>query len=84
MRIKFEKGMTPEAIGRVFADYVRENNLVIGSVNMYIQTYDEDMKPEPFKKKEKNYLLCSPSEATKAEYDRDVVNIRRNRMKAGV
>jgi hypothetical protein len=82
MRIKFEKGMTPEKIAEVFVDFIRENDITIGSVNMYLQTYDENMKVEPFNKNE--YLVCNPSEATKAQYDKELVNTRRKRMKAVV
>jgi hypothetical protein len=82
MRIKFEKGMTPEKIAEVFVDFIRENDITIGSVNMYIQTYDESMKAEPFNRNE--YLVCNPSEATKAQYDKEMVNARRKRMKAVV
>jgi hypothetical protein len=82
MRIKFEKGMTPEKIAEVFVDFIRENDITIGSVNMYVQTYDENMKIEPFNRNE--YLVCDPSEATKAQYDKETVNARRKRMKVVV
>ena len=81
MRIKFEKGMTPEAIGRAFVEFAKENNIVIGAVNMYVQTYDDEMSAEKFKKDEEIFI-CSPSETTKQRYSEDMATIRRKRMKA--
>lgn len=80
MRIKYKKGITPERIAEHFVNYVRENNLVIGAVNIYIQTYDEEMKPEAFTRGD-NYLICEPLDAAKEEYAADVVEVRRRRMK---
>lgn len=80
MRIKFEKGMTPERIAAEFVRFVRKNGLVIGAVNVYIQTYDEKMKAEKHDKG--NYFLCTPPEKYKTEYSEDVARIRRKRMKA--
>lgn len=82
MRMKFEKGMTPESIGKVFANFIRDNNIIIGAVNMYFQTYDEEMKAEKFGKFEGEYFVCKPSEQSKVDYEQDVANIRRKRMKA--
>ncbi len=79
MRIKFEKGMTPERIAQAFVDFVRQNELVIGSVNIYIQTYDENMKAE--KNNNDTYTICEPSEKLKTEYTEDVASIRRGRLK---
>jgi len=78
VRIKFEKGMTPEAISQIFTQFIRESGLVIGAVNIYIQTYDDDMKPVKFDKKE--YFVCKPSESTKKEYQEDVARIRRDKI----
>lgn len=80
MRIKFEKGMTPERIAQAFVDYVRQNELVIGAVNVYIQTFDESMKP--MRETAEDYTVCSPSEFLKKEYADDVALIRRGRLKA--
>jgi len=84
MRIKFEKGFTPERMAQSLVNYIRQNNLVIGSVNIYIQTYDDEMKPEKFKRGEEEYLVCTPTEIAKKEYDKDVATIRRSKMKAVV
>ena len=81
MRIKFEKGMTPEAIGRAFVDYIRENSIIIGAVNMYVQTYGPDGKAEKYSRDD-DILMCSPSPATKKRYIEEVAEIRRRRMKA--
>lgn len=81
MRIKFEKGMTPERVADAFVKFVRENNLVIGAVNIYVQTYDEKMKPDKFNKYEDGYYVCKPSEKAVTEYSEDVAELRRSRMK---
>lgn len=80
MRLKLEKGMTPERIAQAFVDFVRMNKLVIGSVNVYIQTYDENMKAE--KTQSDEWTICKPSELLKQEYADDVALIRRGRLKA--
>jgi hypothetical protein len=79
MRIKFEKGFTPERIADAFVEYVRENNLLIGSVNIYLQTYDDEMKTEKFTS---DYTEFSPCDRTKKEYENEVVEYRRGKMKA--
>ena len=81
MRIKFEKGMTPERMAKAFVDFIRSNEHVIGTVNMYIQTYDEEMKVEDYKR-DGRYFVCSPSDEAIAEYNEDVVSMRRKRIKA--
>ena len=80
MRLKFEKGMTPERMAKMFVEFIRQQDYVIGSVNMYIQTYDEDMNPVDFDKND--YFVCKPSKEAKTEYTNDVARIRRKRMKA--
>ena len=82
MRIKFEKGMTPEAISRMFVDFIRERELVIGAVNVYIQTYDNDMQPEQFRREREGMFVCKPSDETKHIYEEEVANIRRKKFKA--
>lgn len=48
MRIKFKKGVTPKAMASTFLRVLEEKGSVIGSVNIYVQEYDDDMKPIPF------------------------------------
>ena len=80
MRIKFEKGMTPERIAESFVNFIRGKNLAIGSVNMYIQVYDEEMKPVKFEDEEEMFV-CTPSETAIKEYENDVIHIRRHMIK---
>ena len=83
MRIKFEKGMTPERMADTLIKYIYEHDIVIGAVNMYIQTYDEEMKPEKYcKGNEESYLSCTPTETAKQEYNEYVAAIRRGKFKA--
>lgn len=82
MRIKFEKGMTPERVAEAFVKFVRENDLVIGAVNIYVQTYDEQMKPEKFNSGKDEYYVCKPNEKIIDEYAEDIAHIRRGRLKA--
>jgi len=82
VRLKFEKGMTPELIAKTFVNFIRDNNMVIGAVNVYIQTYDNEMKPEKFKRNDDEFYVCKPSDTAKKMYQEDVVKMRRKRMKA--
>ena len=77
MRLKFEKGMTPEAIAKIFVQFMRENDVIIGTVNMYIQTYDDEMKLQ----NTNDFFVCKPCDATKHDYEDDVVNERRRKIK---
>jgi hypothetical protein len=78
MRIKFEKGMTPEAIAETFVDFIYKNNLLIGSVNMYVQTYDDHVKAQ----KTEDYFVCSPGDKTKKDYTDYAADLRRRKFKA--
>lgn len=80
MRIKFEKGMTPEKVADAFVKFIRKNDIVIGAVNVYVQTYDKEMNPEKFGKQE-DYYVCKPDENLINEYSEDVADIRRGRMR---
>ena len=77
MRLRYKKGIPPEAIIESIGDYLKDK--VIGSVNVYIQEYDENMKPVKFD------CGCISFEATdfgKKMYDEDAAQIRRSKMKA--
>jgi hypothetical protein len=79
MRIKFQKGMTPEDVTSVLLDYINENNLIVGSVNVFLQLFDEEGKAiNDFKDPE--MLVYSTSNTEKyADY---VAKIRRRCIKA--
>lgn len=79
MRIKFEKGIVPERMAEHLVNYIRENNLIVGSVNIYIQILDENGKM--VREDDSNYLSVSPGELSKKQYAEDVANIRRGRLK---
>ena len=82
MRIKFEKGCTPEMVCDSLFKIIEREQLIIGSVNIYIQTYDEEMQPNSFMEdKHGSYTLFSPSQASINEYENQVVEIRRSRLK---
>lgn len=78
MRLKFEKGMTPEAIAETFVNFIYENNLLIGSVNMYIQTYNEQAKAQ----NTGDYFVCTPGDTTKKDYADYAADLRRSKFKA--
>lgn len=81
MRIKFEKGMTPEAIASAFVGLIRQNDIIIGIVNMYVQTLENDGNEVG---KNNDFFVCKPNDELKKKYDDDVANIRRNRIKVVV
>lgn len=79
MRIKFEKGIVPEQMAETLVNFIRDNNLIVGSVNVYIQTLDDQGKT--IKDDDETYTCFSPSEISKKQYAEDVANIRRGRLK---
>lgn len=79
MRIKFKKGIPPEAMSRMLLDIINERDLVIGSVNVYVQEYGEDMKPVKF---DSEYLVVEAAGVTSDRYSEYVAAQRRKRMKA--
>lgn len=79
MRIKFEKGIIPERMAETLVSLIRENNLIIGTVNVYITTLDENGKV--IKDDDGEYTCFSPGELSKKQYVEDVASIRRGRLK---
>ncbi len=80
MRIKYEKGFTPERIADHLTRFIRENDITIGAVNVYLQLYDENMKP--IKHGNDEYYVVTPGDYSKREYIDDTANARRRRMRA--
>ena len=78
MRIKFERGMTPEVMADIFVKLIRNNNVIIGTVNMYVQTLENE-GVEAFHNNE--LLVCKPNDILVERYENDVSNIRRKRIK---
>lgn len=81
MRLKFNKGLTPETITEALLEYINENELIIGSVNVFIQLYDKDGKLiNDFK--DKNMIVFSPTPKCKEDYAEYVAKLRRKSIKA--
>jgi len=80
MRIKYGKGIAPETIAKHFVDFVYENGLVIGTVNIYIQTYDDEMKPMRFDD-EGEYLVVEPREIAGEQYINYMSQMRRQKIR---
>ena len=78
MRIKFKKGLTPEAIADLFLDIVDRRGLVIGAVNIYIQEYDEKMKVI---QKDETYIEVSPTDVGLIGYEDYSAGLRRGQLK---
>ena len=55
MRIKFKKGCHPDHIIDYLRDMLKFPDAYIGSVNVYVQMYDKEMKPVKFNNDE--YLI---------------------------
>jgi len=81
MRIKFKKGMTPEGVARMFLDIVEDRGFLIGSVNIYFQEYDENMKAVRFED-EHEYIEVAPNEHGKKQYSEYQADLRRSKLKA--
>jgi hypothetical protein len=81
MRIRFKKGMTPENVARVFLDIIGERGFVLGSVNIYFQEYDENMKLIKFEN-DTEFLEVTPSEHSQKQYTEYQADLRRSKLKA--
>jgi hypothetical protein len=79
MRIKFKKGLSPEAVASYFLNIVEGREKVIGSVNIYVQEYDEDMKPI---KDDGSYIEVAPNQAGLRNYAEYSADLRRSKLKA--
>lgn len=77
MRIKFKKGVPPDAIIGALQEYLQDK--IIGSVTVYVQEYDDDMKPIKFDDK---YIQFDATDLGKEQYGNYVADQRRKRMKA--
>lgn len=80
MRVKFEKGCTPETIAEEFYKIMTEEFHLIGAVNIYIQSYDEDMKVERFDRYAQ-YVTYKPHDQEKKNYRAYEAEQRRKKMK---
>lgn len=79
MRIKFQKGMAPEDMTRYFLKILRDRNALIGTVNIYVQEYDDNLNTV---KEDDGYYLVNPTASGKAKYDDYAADIRRSKLKA--
>lgn len=79
MRIKFKKGVPPEIVANTFLEIMRDRQNVIGTVNIYVQEYGEDMK---MIKQDQDWIEVSPTDAGLREYGDYSADLRRNRLKA--
>ena len=79
MRIKFKKGCHPDHIIDYLRDMLKFPDAYIGSVNVYVQMYDKEMKPVKFNNDE--YLIVEPGELSKQKYTEYVADFRRSAMK---
>lgn len=79
MRIKFQKGMTPEDMAKYFLKILRDRQSLIGAVNVYVQEYDDNLK---IVKEEDGYYLVKSNESSQAKYNDYAADIRRSKLKA--
>jgi len=77
MRIKFKKGMTPEDIADMFVRITNDRNALIGTVNIYVQEYDEKLKAV----KDEEYIEVKPTEYGKSRYNEYSSELRRSKLK---
>lgn len=77
MRIKFNKGMTPEDIANMFVRVVNERNNIVGTVNIYFQEHDENLKQV----KDEDYIEVRPTEYGLNRYNEYAAELRRDNLK---
>lgn len=78
MRIKFEKGITPEMMATEFLKLVNEHGKLVGSVNMYVQFFNENMKTD----RDGIMITCSPTDKESDYYSKYAAGKRRESLKA--
>ena len=84
MRIKFREGMTIERVADILVNLIKNGDIIIGEVDVYVSTYDECMKLNPRTDDKIHYIKCTPTDEHRREYAEDVVRLRRARMKEGL
>ena len=77
MRIKFNKGMTPEDIAKMFVQVVNDRNNIIGTVNIYVQEFDENLKQV----KDEDYLEVKATEYGMNRYNEYAADLRRDNLR---
>lgn len=69
----------PERMAETLVNFIRDNGLIVGSINVYITTLDENGKV--LKDDEGKYTCFSPGELSRKQYANDVASIRRSKLK---
>lgn len=77
MRIKFRKGMTPEDIASMFVRLIDDRSALIGTVNIYVQEFDEDLKTV----KDEEYIEVKPTEYGMTRYNEYAADLRRSSLR---
>lgn len=66
-------------MAETLVNFIRDNDIIIGAVNVYITRIDENGKA--IKDNDGEYTCFSPGELSKKQYMEDVANIRRGRLR---
>jgi len=77
MRIKFNKGITPEVMAENFLKIIKEHGKLVSSADMYVRFYDENMKLD----KDTIMITCSPKDVETEAYSEYAAEKRREFMK---
>jgi hypothetical protein len=77
MRIKFNKGMTPDDIANMFVRLMNDRNALIGTVNIYVQEYNEELKAV----RDEEYMEVKPTKYGLMRYGEYSVGLRRSKLK---
>lgn len=77
MRIKFKKGMTPQDIANMFVRLTNERNALIGTVNIYVQEFDEELKPV----RDDEYIEVKPTKYGMSRYEEYSTDLRRSKLR---
>lgn len=77
MRIRIHKGMTPEDVADMFVRVVRDRDTLIGTVNIYVQEYDENLQPI----KDGDFIEVKPTNYGLSRYEEYSADLRRGKLK---
>ena len=77
MRIKFEKGITPEVMAESFLNIINDHGKLVCSADMYVRFYNEDMKLD----KDTILVTCSAKSVEDEAYSQYAADKRREGLR---
>lgn len=77
MRIRINKGMTPEDMADMFVKLMRNRDAIIGTVNIYVQEFDDNMRPV----QDGDFVEVKPTKYGMSRYEEYSTELRRSKLR---